>query len=271
MPLLSIVTVNLDDRAGLEKTLGSVARQTFRDRESIVIDGGSTDGSVEVVRAHAGLVTDWVSEKDRGVYDAMNKGIARARGTYVLFMNAGDTFVADDALERFVAAGPLVEDVVYGDVIYEGPGKRDLWESPDKPDLDFFWQWCLPHQSVAIRRDLFDRVGLHDTRFRVCGDLEFFLRAIVVRGATTRHVRLPLAVQALGGLSSSPEGFARLREERKLAKEVALPPEQIAAYEARLAAKRGLLHHTVRTAFRPLARKLRGISRRLRNKPDSAV
>jgi glycosyltransferase involved in cell wall biosynthesis len=118
-PLASIITVNLNDRVGLARTLASIGRQTFTDREAIVVDGGSTDGSVDVIRTNAAVVTDWVSEKDAGIFDAMNKGIRRARGIYCVFLNGGDSFASDDALERFFGAGEPVEDILYSDAVIE--------------------------------------------------------------------------------------------------------------------------------------------------------
>jgi glycosyltransferase involved in cell wall biosynthesis len=272
-PLVSIVTVNLNHRDGLARTLDSIRRQTFTDREVIVVDGGSTDGSVDLVRAHAGaVVTDWVSEKDAGVYDAMNKGVRRARGTYCLFLNGGDAFAADDALEKVLAAAPPVEDLIYADVLIEAvDGAIRRCSPPATLDWDYFMVNTLPHQTTLFRRDLFERVGLYDPRFRICGDFEFLLRAVVVRGATTRHVAVPLAVQVDGGISSRPETFALLREERKRAKESALSPLLLDHWQRYLAAKRGIVHHAVRTAFRPIARRMRTWSRRLRGKPDSLV
>jgi glycosyltransferase involved in cell wall biosynthesis len=272
VPFVSVVSVNLNDRAGLERTLASVGRQTYRDRESIVIDGGSTDGSVDVIRAHAGTVTDWVSERDGGIFDAMNKGIRRARGTYVVFMNGGDEFSSDDALERFLAAGEPREELLYSDAVVEHEdGSTHVWEVPERLDWDFFMRTTLPHQSSAFRRDLFDRVGLYDTRFRMGGDHELYLRAVVVRGATSRKVPVPLARQVWGGFSNRPQNYGLLREERQLAKERALGPLLLAHWEEYVAARRGFVHHAVRTLFRPLARRLRALSRRLRGKPDAPV
>ena len=274
MPLVSVITVNLNDRAGLARTLASVGRQTFQDRESIVIDGGSTDGSVDVVREHAaaGTVTDWISEKDAGIFDAMNKGIRRAHGTYLVFMNGGDSFAADDALERFFAAGEPKEEVLYSEAIVEhDDGSTHIYEVPVPLVWDYFMRTSLPHQSAAIRRDLFERVGLYETGYRICGDLEFFLRAIVARGATSRFVPVRLAIQMHGGMSSRTDTFALHREERKRAREQALSPLLLAHWEEYLAARRGFLHHTVRTAFRPMARRLRTLSRKLRGEPDSLV
>jgi glycosyltransferase involved in cell wall biosynthesis len=274
VPLVSVISVNLNDRAGLARTLASVSRQTFRDRESIVIDGGSTDGSVDVIREHAaaGTVTDWVSEKDAGIYEAMNKGIRRARGTYLVFMNGGDSFAEDDALERFLAAGEPKEELLYSDAVVEHEdGTTHVWEVPDALDWDFFMRTSLPHQSSAFRRDLFERVGLYDTRFKMGADHELYLRAVVVRGATSRKVPVPLARQVWGGFSNRPQNYGLLRAERQLAKERALGPALLAHWDAYVAARRGFLHHTVRTAFRPVARRMRAFTRRLRGKPDSPI
>ncbi len=272
-PLLSIVTVNLNDRAGLERTLASVARQTFRDREVIVVDGGSTDGSVDVVRARAadGLVTDWVSEKDGGVYDAQNKGTARAHGTYCLYLNAGDALASDDALARFFAAGPAVEDLLYGVVVFEEPDGRRRTEETPELTWELLMRTTLPHQSTVIRRSLFERAGPYDTSFRIVADYAFFLKAFVVLGATARHVPVPLAIQVLGGQSSRPEAFPLLRQERALAKEKVLSPALRAQWDAYLAAKRGPLLHHLRGALRPLSRRLRTWSRRLRGRRDSPI
>jgi glycosyltransferase involved in cell wall biosynthesis len=272
VPLVSIISVNLNGRAGLARTLESVARQTFTDREVIVVDGGSTDGSVELIRASGHVVSDWISEKDSGIFDAMNKGIGRARGTYCVFLNGGDSFASDDALERFFAAGAPIEDVLYSDLVVEHEdGATHVWETPETLSWELFMTTTLPHPSSAVRRDLLDRLGGFDTRFRMGADHEFFLRAIVVHGATTRRVPVPLARFAEGGLSSRPENFRLLREERKLAKERALSPLLLAHWEEHLAAKRGPVASWLRNALRPAARFLRQASRRVRGKPDSPV
>ncbi len=270
-PLLSIVTVNLNDRRGLARTLASVARQTFADREVIVVDGGSTDGSVDVIRESAGVVTEWVSEKDGGVYDAQNKGTRRARGTYCLYLNAGDALASDDALERFFAAGPPAEDILYGDVVFEEPDGRQRTEETPELTWALLMRTNLPHQATVIRRALFERVGPYDTSYRIVADYAFFLKAFVVIGATARHVPVPLAVQVLGGQSSRPDAFPGLRRERALAREQVLSPALRAHWEEYLVAKRGPLLHYLRGAFRPVSRRLRAWSRRLRGRPDSAV
>lgn len=268
-PTVSIITVCLNDRAGLARTISSVARQTFTDHELVVVDGGSVDGSMDVVRANGPIVTDWVSERDAGIYDAQNKGLDRARGEWVIFLNSGDALASDDALARLFERANG-EDVLYGDVVWEErDGRRRLDVQPDVLTLGFFMRTNLPHQATAVRRALLERLGRYDTAFRIAADYEFWLRSIVVHGAKTRHVPVPFAVQLNGGLSTRPESFAALRTERKLAREKALSPLLLEQWAAQLKAERGPILHFARTAFRPAARRLRRLSRVLRGKPDA--
>lgn len=271
-PLVSIVTVGANDAAGLARTLASVAAQTFADREVLVVDGGSTDGSAEVIRerAAAGLVRDFVSEPDEGVYDAQNKGIRRARGTYLLFLRTGDRLASADALARLFEGSPE-EDVLYGDVLREDArGRRRREKTPRELSLAFFMRTSLPPQATAVRRSLFDRLGPFDTSLRLAADYEFLLRAIVVHGASARHVDAAVAVQAEGG-GARAEPSAALRAERRLARERALSPVLRAHWEEHVGAADGdgPVVRLVRVAFRPAARRLRHLSRTLRGRTDA--
>jgi hypothetical protein len=129
----------------------------------------------------------------------------------------------------------------------------------------------LPHQATAVRRALFDRVGPYDTSYRIVADYAFFLKAFVMMGASARHVPVPLAVQVLGGQSSRKDAFPLLREERARARERVLSPALRAHWEEYLVAKRGPLLHYLRGAFRPLSRRLRTWSRRVRGQRDSPI
>jgi glycosyltransferase involved in cell wall biosynthesis len=112
---LSVITINYNNCDGLRKTIESVVSQTFTDFEYIIIDGGSTDGSVDVIKEYAGRIDYWVSERDRGCYHAMNKGVKVAQGEYVIFMNSGDSFYTNDVIDAFVKENPT-EDVLCGDM-----------------------------------------------------------------------------------------------------------------------------------------------------------
>ena len=131
MPFFSIITINLNNSTGLEKTIQSVTTQLFSDFEFIIIDGGSTDNSIDVIKKYESEITSWVSEKDNGIYDAQNKGIAKANGTYCLFLNSGDYLFSKDALKK-VFDSNLTEDIVYGNIIYHENGSTDRKKSfPD--------------------------------------------------------------------------------------------------------------------------------------------
>ena len=266
-PLLSIVTINLNDRDGLARTLASVASQSFADRELIVVDGGSTDGSVELIRASGALVSDWLSERDRGVYDAQNKGLARARGTFVLFLNSGDSLAAPDALERLLA-GPPPEGIVYGDALVEHVGgRREPWTFPDRATFEFLMHGSLAHPATVIRREVFDRIGPYDANLKIVADYELFLRAIVMERVTTRHVPYPVAVHVAGGLSwTNPNVVVA---ERRKVQERTLGPVLLAHWEEHVRATRPLLKR-LRSPFRPLATRVRSWSRRLRGRGETS-
>ena len=110
----TIITINYNNKEGLERTIKSTAKQTFKNFEYIVIDGGSTDGSVEVIKQYASEIDFWVSEKDNGIYHAMNKGVSHAHGDYLLFMNSGDTFHSPDVLN---SVAEYQEDIICGKVM----------------------------------------------------------------------------------------------------------------------------------------------------------
>lgn len=123
-PRVSIITVTYNAEPLLERTLQSVLAQRYADKEIVVVDGQSSDGTVAVIKRHAAAIQSWISEPDKGIYDAMNKGVRMATGDWILFMNAGDTFASDDVLQcLFDAVDPAQADVIYGDVVKGGQVK----------------------------------------------------------------------------------------------------------------------------------------------------
>ena len=180
---LSIITINYNNLAGLKKTAESVLAQTWRDFEWILIDGGSTDGSKEYISnlnsRSAGTdaclsknpnanITYWCSEPDKEVYNAMNKGIAKANGEYLNFMNSGDCFYESSTLER-VFEEKLTSDLVYGDWIRRYPDHDKLMEAPQKglPMMLYFYNVC--HQAMFIKAEILKMKG-YDERFKVVAD-----------------------------------------------------------------------------------------------------
>ena len=212
-PLLSIITVNLNNREGLERTLESVASQTCRDFEYVVVDGGSTDGSRELIESRAGMIDRWVSEPDRGVYAAMNKGVRMAREKYVLFLNSGDSLFDSRTIEKILPALEGDATVVAGDVYNWGDGvEGKISRSPKKITLPFLVFFTVNHQACFIRRDrLEDRP--YDEGLRIVSDWKFFLQEHLDGRLNYRKVPVVVSRYNTDGLSA--RNMDALVDERK--------------------------------------------------------
>ena len=214
---LSIVTICRNDAAGLARTLSSTfeSQPGFPDWEQIVVDGASTDGSFAEVDRHRGDPRlGWcVSEPDKGIYNAMNKGAAHARGDYLLFLNAGD-ILKPDVLKDVFRDDPS-EDILYGDVDISTGGVAKPRVSPELAELTPGWFLfdSLPHQGCFISKSLHDRIGGYDETFRISAAPAFVFRAVFEEKATLR--RLPIRVSEFdrSGISSQPKFFdAKMKE-----------------------------------------------------------
>ncbi len=179
---LSIITINYNNLAGLQKTIESVVSQTFRDFEWIVIDGGSVDGSRELIERYTNSFSYWVSEPDKGIYNAMNKGIVVAKGDYLLFLNSGDWLCDEMALERSFSHHPT-KDIVYGDLFFvENNSVIGERRYPKELSLRFFYQSTICHNASFIRRELFQK-ELYDEHYRIASDWVFFLKQALINAS----------------------------------------------------------------------------------------
>jgi glycosyltransferase involved in cell wall biosynthesis len=214
MPELSIITVNLNNRGGLEKTIRSVIEQTFTDFEFIVIDGGSTDGSAELLNTYQGKITCGISEKDSGIYQAMNKGIKYATGEYCLFLNSGDTLFNSETLSR-VFSRKRNEDILFGNLIFDYlDGRKILRKMNRFLTFKHMIRDTLWHPVSFIKRDLFDQIGLYNEQFRIAADYDFFLKAVIVRKVSLYYLDQTIAVYGFDGVSSLPANAQELKNER---------------------------------------------------------
>jgi glycosyltransferase involved in cell wall biosynthesis len=212
---LSIITINLNNKPGLVQTIQSVIIQTFTDFEFIIIDGGSTDGSVEVIKTHHRKVTYWISEKDKGIYNAMNKGILKANGEYCLFINSGDFFIKPTILSEMVSYIDG-EDILYGNGFFQAKNnKMDKLECPAKITLSFFTLYCLFHPATLIKKSLFDKYGLYNESNKIVSDGEFFLKTIILNNVKTKLIPLEIAIAEDNGVSRNIEYKEILEDERK--------------------------------------------------------
>ena len=218
-PLISLISINRNNASGLRKTLASVSEQTFRNFQHIVIDGASTDESVEVIREFESGIGFWRSEPDSGIYNAMNKGIAAARGDFLLFLNSGDHFLAPDALQE--AAVHLGErDLYYFDIEVREPAAPELVRSrikrcPDALRFSHFVIDTLPHPSCFIRRSLFERFGGYDEALKICADWKAFMLWVCKFGCSYQHVPQVLSVFYFDGVSSHASSRRAIEAERQ--------------------------------------------------------
>ena len=230
---LSIITVNLNNRDGLQRTIDSVVSQTFKDFEWIVIDGGSTDGSKELIEQYADRFAYWVSEPDKGIYNAMNKGIKVAKGEYLLFLNSGDWIIDERVAQDFIETS-ISADIISGDVclVYDEntmPIKKS--PSPEDVGFDYFFHGGLCHQSTFINKKLFDRFGLYEEQFRIVSDWEFFMKVVTVFGASYGRFNRVVSCFPVDGISGNPAFEQENLKNRREAYLKFVPNSFLDAYE----------------------------------------
>lgn len=209
---LSVITICLNDAVGIDKTIRSVLDQKFRDFEYIIIDGGSTDGSVEVIKNYDLHITRWLSEKDTGIYNAMNKGIRFAKGEYILFLNSGDYFYNNTVLGDFFGHDINVP-IAYGYCITTTSiNTPTLFRSPRNLDKFYLARTTIPHQATFIKREVYEKIGGFDETFRIAGDYDFLLRAVIRYRLKSLYVPVLCAFFDKQGISSTNH---ELRESEK--------------------------------------------------------
>lgn len=216
MPKLSIITINSNNATGLQKTMESVFSQSFADYEYIVIDGGSTDGSKEIIENHADKLSYWVSEKDKGIYHAMNKGITNANGEYLLFLNSGDFYIEKEVLSNIMRqiSG---SDIIYGNLIIKEAHQEWLKEYPSKLTFNYFYNDSIPHSGAAfIKLNLFKKIGYYDETLKITSDWKFYLKALFIYNASYKYINETISVFPYDGISSKIENRSLLQQEKQL-------------------------------------------------------
>jgi glycosyltransferase involved in cell wall biosynthesis len=212
---LSIITINRNNANGLKQTLRSAAEQTFKGFEHIVIDGASTDSSVDIIKDFS-HITYYASEQDNGIYDAMNKGIKHAKCEYCLFLNSGDYLAAPTIISEILSS-LSGEDIIYGNLMtkdLKGRVKRAM--KPDKITIDFLAKNSLFHPSSFIKTALLKQLGFYRTDLRIASDWAFFLEAIFKNGASCKHIPAFVSVFMLDGIRSDIKNSKLDKEEREM-------------------------------------------------------
>ena len=212
MVKLSIITINYNNQIGLQKTIESVIEQDFKNYEYLVIDGASTDGSIEVIDKYQNNIASWISEPDNGVYHAMNKGIRKATGEYLLFLNSGDSFYSSDSLSSLVKEAKG-EDLVYGNILVEETNKSWIKSYPATLNFSYMLTDTLPHPATLIKKSLIEGVGYTES-FRIVSDWEFFIISVCKKGASYKYVNRTISNFNYDGISSNPANASLIQEEK---------------------------------------------------------
>jgi glycosyltransferase involved in cell wall biosynthesis len=204
---VSVITVCFNAGREIDETIRSVIAQDHNDIEHIVIDGGSTDGTQDRVRRYEECIAHFVSEKDEGVYDAMNKGLRLATGEVVAFVNAGDMIATRNTISYMVRAFREGEyDVVYGDVLMVDPNDitkvKRFWQGGEYDRANFRKGWMPPHPGTYIRRSAYERFGLFNTDLKIGADYELMFRMLYKHRLPAKYVPKVLVRFRLGGMSN---------------------------------------------------------------------
>lgn len=215
--IISIVTINLNNSEGLRKTIESVINQTrFDIIEYIIIDGGSTDGSVDIIKEYQDKISHWVSEKDEGIYNAMNKGIDYITGDYALFLNSGDYLFTHQVIEQVI--DKLDKDIVYGDEYKVKGTAMNLSKYPNTLTEHFFKTTALPHQSTFIKSELLKK-NKYSEEYKLLGDWLWFRERVMDDNISYKHITDRISCYGLDGVSTIQRSVHE-REKREYYKKI---------------------------------------------------
>lgn len=235
--LLTIITINYNNAVGLTKTINSILNQICKEFEYIVIDGASTDGSIEVIRSLEKSFTSrfkWVSESDNGIYDAMNKGIQNASGDYLQFLNSGDCLAADDVTGKMIS---VLEkkgrpSILYGNMIKDMPDGRVLRDRCFAgQDISFlgFYTGTLNHSPAYIKRSLFEKYGMYDESLKIVSDWKWYLQAIILGEEKPVYANIDVTLFDMNGISETNKELDKA--ERKQVLSTLIPAPILSDYD----------------------------------------
>ena len=234
--LLSIITINRNNAFGLEKTLRSVAAQTFKEFEYIIIDGASTDDSVDVIKKYEPQLAHlrWVSEPDKGIYNAMNKGLHMASGVYIQILNSADCLASDDVTERMLSALDKAgkPSILYGNMVKCFPDGRKLVDrcfAGQEITMLGMFTGTLNHDPAYIRRELFEKYGYYDETLKIVSDWKWYLQAIILGGEKPQYVDMNVTLFDMTGISETNKELDKV--ERKQVLGQLFPKAILADYE----------------------------------------
>jgi glycosyltransferase len=218
---ISIITVTYNSAATLNDTIVSVQAQRYPDAEHILVDGASADDTVAIIKSHP-HITKWISEKDDGLYDAMNKGLVMASGDVIGILNSDDVYAKDTILQQVAAvfSDPAI-DCVYGDLQYVDQHNLKkvirTWKAGKFKHKNFLYGWMPPHPTFFVRKKVYDKLGLFDVSLKSAADYEMMLRILYTHHYTAAYIPEVLIKMRSGGFSNASlrNRFRANREDAK--------------------------------------------------------
>ncbi|MEZ4526824.1 MAG: glycosyltransferase family 2 protein [Desulfobacterales bacterium] len=204
---ISLITVCRNSASTIENCIQSATNQNYPHLEYIIMDGGSTDGTVDIIKKYQNRITYWISEKDRGIFHAMNKGLQRASGDIIGFINADDFFASDDVLSEISAALENTDyDGVYSDLIYVDQHDADrtvrYWKSGEFSKKKMRFGWFPPHPTLYFRKSVYDRLGFFDDRMKMAADYDLMVRFLYQGNLRMKYLPFVSAKMRMGGVSN---------------------------------------------------------------------
>lgn len=229
---LSIITINYNNFEGLRKTIASVRNQNCRDYEFVVVDGGSTDGSVDLIKENADIIDKWVSEPDKGIYNAMNKGVKMASGDYITFLNSGDSLYDNNVISESlkVLSEPKAEKIIFGQVMNDYGKSKQLYKFSRPLTLLSLYYDVVNHSGTFIERELQLKHPYRED-LKICSDRQFFIEAIVLDNCSYGHIDRVITLFDKTGISSSDNSDLLMAQENELIFTSLFPPRIVADYK----------------------------------------
>ena len=212
---LTIITINYNNVEGLKKTFKSIFNQSYPDFEYIVIDGGSSDGSKELIEEYTDKISFWVSERDNGIYNAMNKGIKAANSEYLLFINSGDELFEKNTIEKAISF-LHIEDIIAGNLNYISDKDSLIGEAQNQVSLIHMYHDTIWHPSTFIKKKAFETTNFYDENLKIVSDWKWFLLATLKFKKTYKKIDITIAKFYLDGISSEEQNRPLLKKEREI-------------------------------------------------------
>ena len=251
----SVITINYNNKDGLRRTIESVICQNYSDFEYIVIDGGSTDGSVDIIKNNASKINFWVSEPEKGIFHAMNKGTSHATGDYLIFMNSGDCFHSPYVLSE---TSDYTEDIICGKIL-RGSSTIPCGHYKSTITMVDLIRDTLPHQAMFIKKDLLVKHP-YDEKYNIYSDGKFAIESIIFDNCTFRNIDAIIADYDINGISANSN--KKWNEEKNKTLAEFLPPRIIADYNRLVPVDEELLDQAIALTKTVAARKLiKGVSK----------